>query len=115
MPSCVLGGRYHGHRPAAAARGGGFTACRGLIAVASAVPMAEAAVAGAVAPTARTLAPQVTALGPLAVFHDLRWLFAYGGAWPWFPAAPAPARGVRPPPDPAPGWLAAARARSPPP
>jgi|SRR5579875_289539 len=63
---------------------GGFIAHRGLIVVASVVPMAEAAVVAAVAPAARPLAPQVTALAPLAVFHDLRWLFAYGGSWAGF-------------------------------
>ena len=29
-----------------------------------------------VAPAARALAPQVTALPPLAIFHDLRWLYS---------------------------------------
>jgi hypothetical protein len=43
--------------------------------------MAEAAVVGAFAPAARALAPQVTALAPLAVYHDLRWLFGTGGSW----------------------------------
>jgi hypothetical protein len=33
------------------------------------------------APAARALAPQVTALAPLAVYHDLRWLFGSGGTW----------------------------------
>ena len=60
---------------------GGFFTRPGLILVASAVPMAEAAVVGAFAPAARALAPQVTALAPLAVYHDLRWLFGSDGTW----------------------------------
>ncbi|HEU5419167.1 MAG TPA: hypothetical protein VFV41_15860 [Streptosporangiaceae bacterium] len=46
--------------------------------------MAEAALLLWLAPAARALAPQVTALGPLAVFHDLRWLYGYGGSWAGF-------------------------------
>ena len=30
------------------------------------------------------MSPEVTALAPLAVFHDLRWLFGLGGTWPRF-------------------------------
>jgi hypothetical protein len=33
------------------------------------------------APSARPLAPQVTALPPLAAYHDLRWLFAFNQSW----------------------------------
>jgi len=33
------------------------------------------------APGARPLAPQVTALPPLAAYHDLRWLFAFDQSW----------------------------------
>jgi hypothetical protein len=29
----------------------------------------------------RPLAPQVTALPPLAAYHDLRWLFAFNQSW----------------------------------
>ena len=39
--------------------------------------MAEAALLSFLAPSARPLAPQVTALPPLAAYHDLRWLFAF--------------------------------------
>jgi hypothetical protein len=60
---------------------GGFFTRPGLILVATVVPMAEAALVGAFAPAARALAPQVTALAPLAVYHDLRWLFGAGGTW----------------------------------
>jgi hypothetical protein len=72
-----------GH-PAISGRGQGFFGRPALIAVAAAIPMIEAAVVNAAAPAARALSPEVTALGPLAVFHDLRWLFGLGGAWPRF-------------------------------
>jgi hypothetical protein len=62
----------------------GFLGRPGLIAVAVAVAVAEAAAVDATAPGARTLSPEVTALAPLAVFHDLRWLFGLGGTWPRF-------------------------------
>jgi len=62
----------------------GFLAHRGLIALAAGCAAAEAALLCAVAPAARALAPQVTAVPPLAVFHDLRWLFGYQQAWPTF-------------------------------
>jgi hypothetical protein len=62
----------------------GFVAHRGLILAASGGAMAEAALLLWLAPAARALAPQVTALGPLAVFHDLRWLYGYGGSWAGF-------------------------------
>ena len=66
------------------ARNRGFLRRRLLIAVAVAVPMAEAAAVDATAPGARALSPEATALAPLAVFHDLRWLFGLGGTWPRF-------------------------------
>jgi hypothetical protein len=37
--------------------------------------MAEAGALVGFAPAARALAPQLTALAPLAIFHDLRWLY----------------------------------------
>jgi hypothetical protein len=37
-----------------------------------------------VAPSARSVAPQVTALPSLAAYHDLRWLFTDTQSWPWF-------------------------------
>jgi hypothetical protein len=43
--------------------------------------MAEATLLSFVAPSARPLAPQVTALPPLATYHDLRWLFAFNQPW----------------------------------
>jgi hypothetical protein len=67
-------------------RAGRFREHRGLILVAVAGAMAEAGVLSAVAPAARPLAPQVTALAPIAVFHDLRWLFGYHRSWLTFAA-----------------------------
>ena len=46
--------------------------------------MVETAVLSFVGPGARALGPQVTALPPLAGYHDLRWLFAFGQSWPAF-------------------------------
>ena len=51
---------------------GAFVRHRGLIAFASGSAMAEATLLSFLAPSARPLAPQVTALPPLAVYHDLR-------------------------------------------
>jgi hypothetical protein len=59
----------------------GFLAHRGLIAFATGTAMAEAGLLIAFAPAARGLAPQVTALPPLAVFHDLRWLYSAQRSW----------------------------------
>jgi hypothetical protein len=67
-----------GDRPEGAT---GFLAHRGLIAFATGAAMAEAGLLIAVAPAARALAPQVTALPPLAVFHDLRWLYSAQRSW----------------------------------
>jgi hypothetical protein len=58
-----------------------FLAHWGLVAVSCGVAMAEAAVLAAFAPAARGLAPQVTALPPLAIFHDLRWLYSTQRPW----------------------------------
>ena len=60
---------------------GEFFRHRGLIAFAAGGAMAEAAVLSFLAPSARPLAPQVTALPPLAAYHDLRWLFAFNQSW----------------------------------
>ena len=43
--------------------------------------MVEAMLLSFLAPSARPLAPQVTALPPLAAYHDLRWLFAFNQPW----------------------------------
>ncbi|HTT50329.1 MAG TPA: hypothetical protein VMH35_02855 [Streptosporangiaceae bacterium] len=61
-----------------------FLAHRGLIALAAGCAAAEAALLCVVAPAARALAAQVTAVPPLAGFHDLRWLFGYQQSWPEF-------------------------------
>lgn len=62
----------------------GFWAHRRLMAAASGGAIAEAMLLAALAPAARGLAPQVTALPPLAIYHDLRWLYGYGLPWPVF-------------------------------
>jgi hypothetical protein len=60
---------------------GAFFRHRGLIAFAAGGAMAETLALSFLAPDARPLAPQVTALPPLAVYHDLRWLFAFNQSW----------------------------------
>ncbi len=59
----------------------GFLRHRGLIALAVCGAAADACLLSILAPAARPLAPQVTAFPPLAVFHDLRWLFGYNRSW----------------------------------
>ena len=61
-----------------------FLAHRGLIALCCGTAMAEAFLLIVVAPAARALAPQVSALPPLAIFHDLRWLYSTQRSWLWF-------------------------------
>jgi len=46
--------------------------------------VAETALLSWLGPGARALGPQVTALPPLAAYHDLRWLFTFGQSWPVF-------------------------------
>jgi hypothetical protein len=65
-------------------RGDRFLAHRGLIAVCCGTAIAEAGLLVLFAPAARGLAPQVTALPPLAIFHDLRWLYSAQRSWLWF-------------------------------
>ena len=65
-------------------RGDRFLAHRGLIALCCGTAMAEAFVLIVLAPGARALAPQVSALPPLAIFHDLRWLYSTQRSWLWF-------------------------------
>jgi hypothetical protein len=60
---------------------GAFFRHRGLVAFAAGGAMAETLALSFLAPDARPLAPQVTALPPLAVYHDLRWLFAFNQSW----------------------------------
>src|SRR5215467_6855601 len=68
----------------ASLRGDRFLAHRGLIVVCCGTAMAEAGLLVVFAPAARGLAPQVTALPPLAIFHDLRWLYSAQRSWLWF-------------------------------
>ncbi|MGH3190887.1 MAG: hypothetical protein ACRDPY_18015 [Streptosporangiaceae bacterium] len=60
---------------------GGFFRHRGLIAFCVGGAIAETGLLSFLAPAARPLAPQVTALPPLAAYHDLRWLFAFNQSW----------------------------------
>ena len=66
---------------------GAFLRHRGLIAFAAGGAMTEAIALSFLAPAARPLAPQVTALPPLAAYHDLRWLFAFNQPWLGFTGA----------------------------
>jgi hypothetical protein len=59
----------------------GFVRHRGLVGFAVGGAVAETGLLTLVAPGARALGPQVTALPPLAAYHDLRWLFASGQSW----------------------------------
>jgi hypothetical protein len=64
----------------------GFFQHRGLIVFSVGGAVAETALLSWLGPGARALGPQVTALPPLASYHDLRWLFAFGQSWPAFVA-----------------------------
>jgi hypothetical protein len=58
-----------------------FLRHRGLILVAAGGAVAEGGILALLAPGALAVAPQVTALPPVAAYHDLRWLFADGQSW----------------------------------
>lgn len=62
----------------------GFLRHRGLVLVTVGGALAEAGLLALLAPAARPVAPQVTALPVLAAYHDLRWLFADSQPWPVF-------------------------------
>jgi hypothetical protein len=62
----------------------GFLRHRGLIALAVGAAAGQACLLAVFVPAARPLAPQITALPPLGVFHDLRWLFGYNRSWSGF-------------------------------
>jgi hypothetical protein len=64
----------------------GFLRHRGLILAAAGGAAAEAGLLTLVAPAARPIAPQATALPALAAYHDLRWLFADSQSWLGFAA-----------------------------
>ena len=72
-----------------------FLAHRGLITLSAAAAMAEAALLCWLAPPARSLAGQVTAVAPLAVFHDLRWTYGYDRSWLGFAVLLAAVLGIR--------------------
>jgi hypothetical protein len=58
-----------------------FVQHRGLIALAVGGACIQAWLLTVVAPGSRALAPQITAIPPLAVCYDLRWLFGYNRSW----------------------------------
>ncbi len=62
----------------------GFLRHKGLILAAAGGAVAEAGLLTLVAPGARAVAPQFSALPVLAAYHDLRWLFADTQSWLWF-------------------------------
>jgi hypothetical protein len=62
----------------------GFLRHKGLILTAAGGAVVEGGLLTLVAPNARSVAPQVTALPSLAAYHDLRWLFTDTQSWPWF-------------------------------
>ena len=72
-----------------------FLAHRGLITLSAAAAMVEAALLCWLAPPARSLAGQVTAVAPLAVFHDLRWIYGYDRSWLGFAMLLAAVLGIR--------------------
>ena len=72
-----------------------FLAHRGLIMLSATAAMAEAALLCWLAPPARSLAGQVTAVAPLAVFHDLRWIYGYDRSWLGFAVLLAAVLGIR--------------------
>jgi len=60
---------------------GEFLRHKGLILAAAGGAVAEAGLLTLIAPAARPVAPQVTAIPVLAAYHDLRWLFTDSGSW----------------------------------
>jgi len=62
----------------------GFLRHRGLILIAAGGAVVEGGLLTLLAPNARSVAPQVTALPSLAAYHDLRWLFTDTQSWLWF-------------------------------
>ena len=64
----------------------GFLRHKGLILVAAGGAVTEAGLLTLLAPAARPVAPQMTALPVLGAYHDLRWLFADGQSWVGFAA-----------------------------
>jgi hypothetical protein len=62
----------------------GFLRHKGLILTAAGGAVVEGGLLTLLAPNARSVAPQVTALPSLAAYHDLRWLFTDTQSWLWF-------------------------------
>jgi hypothetical protein len=69
-----------------AGTGQGFLRHKGLILVAAGGAVAEAGALTLLAPGARPVAPQLTALPSIAAYHDLRWIFADSQSWIGFTA-----------------------------
>ena len=68
--------------------------------------MAEAALLCWLAAPARSLAGQVTAVAPLALFHDLRWIYGYDPSWAGFAVLLAAVLGIRSALNTSLAWLA---------
>ena len=83
-----------------------FLAHRGLIALSAGAAMAEAALLCWLAAPARSLAGQVTAVAPLALFHDLRWIYGYDRSWAGFAVLLAAVLGIRSALNTSLAWLA---------
>ena len=64
----------------------GFLRHKGLILTATGGAVVEGGLLTLVAPNARSIAPQVTAIPSVAAYHDLRWLFIDTQSWLWFAA-----------------------------
>jgi hypothetical protein len=62
----------------------GFLRHRGLILIAAGGAVVEGGLLTLLAPNARSVAPQVTALPSIAAYHDLRWLFTDTQSQLWF-------------------------------
>jgi hypothetical protein len=69
-----------------AGTGQGFLRHKSLILVAAGGAVAEVGALTFLAPGARSVAPQLTALPSVAAYHDLRWIFADGQSWIGFAA-----------------------------
>lgn len=83
-----------------------FLAHRGLIALSAGAATAEAALLCWLAAPARSLAGQVTAVAPLALFHDLRWIYGYDRSWAGFAVLLAAVLGIRSALNTSLAWLA---------
>jgi hypothetical protein len=81
MGGLPVGAARDGGAPQRTSPAEGFLRHRGLIGLCAGLAIVEAVLLLLLAPAALSLAPQVTALPPLAVFHDLRWLFGYNRSW----------------------------------